>query len=359
MALKKISITLDSGILGLQKYGGISNYWNRLIENMNSHPDFEATLLLPKTIINNDYDSSLAASMDCSRDEIHQTLARYMSGNVNSNCDIFHTSYYRLPSSTSSCKYVVTVYDFIYERYDEGLSRWVHSFQKQRALKRADAVICISESTRQDTLRFCPSLDPSKVHVAHLAVDHDKFYQDRLTADHELDDTVLFVGQRGGHKRFDIAVRAVQEWENLRLSIIGPQLNDAELESLNSLLQDRWIFLGPVSGSRLREIYSSVYCCIYPSDYEGFGLPILEAMACGCPVVAANNSSLPEVGGAAALYAEAQNPQDYATQIAKVEVLRDRLVSEGHARAKVFTWDKTFSDTARIYLNTLSTITSS
>lgn len=359
MSLKKISITLDSGILGLQKYGGISNYWNRLIENMNSHPDFEATLLLPKTIINNDYDSSLAAMMDCSRDEIHQTLARYMSGNVNSNCDIFHTSYYRLPSSTSSCKYVVTVYDFIYERYDKGPSRWVHSFQKQRALKRADAVICISESTRQDTLRFCPSLDPSKVHVAHLAVDHNKFYQDRLTADHELDDTVLFVGQRGGHKRFDIAVRAVQESKNLRLSIIGPRLNDAELESLNLLLQDRWIFFGPVSGSRLREIYSSVYCCIYPSDYEGFGLPILEAMACGCPVVAANNSSLPEVGGAAALYAEVQNPRDYAAQIAQVEVLRDSLVLEGRARAKIFTWDKTFSDTARIYLNTLSTITSS
>jgi mannosyltransferase len=346
MSLKKISITLDSGILGLQKYGGISNYWNRLVENMSSHPDFEATLLLPTTIINNDYDGSLAAKMDCSRDEMHQTLARYMSGYVKSNCDIFHTSYYRLPSS-SSCKYVVTVYDFIYERYRKGPSRWLHSFQKKRALKRADAVICISDSTRQDTLHFCPSLDPGKVHVAHLGVDHNKFY-------HEIKDTVLFVGQRGGHKRFDIAVRAVQETKNLRLSIVGPLLDNEELEGLNLMLQDRWVFFGPVNGSRLREIYSSVYCSIYPSDYEGFGLPILEAMACGCPVVAANNSSLPEVGGAAALYAEEQNSRDYAAQIGQVELIRDELILQGLAHAKTFTWDKTFCDTARIYLNTLS-----
>lgn len=352
MSLKKASIILDSGIFGLQKYGGISNYWSRLIERLHSHPDFEATLLLPKTIINTEFDSSIANLVGFYTDDFHPKIARYLSGKIESSCDLFHTSYYRTPSG--GCKYVVTVYDFIYERYGKGPSQWIHSTQKLRALKRSDAVICISESTRQDTLRFCPSLDPSKVHVVHLAVDHNRFYEDKLRSDNDIVDTVLFVGQRGGHKRFDLAIKAVQEVKNFKLGIIGPPLNEAELKNLNLLLKDRWLFFGAVDGSRLREIYSSVFCCIYPSDYEGFGLPILEAMACGCPVVAANNSSLPEVGGSAALYAREQLPCDYAAQIVKVGSCRDKLVLQGLKHVRNFNWDKTFSETARIYSDVLS-----
>lgn len=263
MLNKKICITLDCGILGLQKYGGISNYWNRLIEKIAEHPDFSTTFLLPKNIINNDYDFSVSAMVNSYQDKIYNVFARYMSGHVESNCDIFHTSYYRLPSS-HNCIYVVTVYDFIYERYGKGPSRWLHSFQKKRALERADAIICISDSTRQDVLHYCPSIDPSRIHVVHLAVDHERFYPDQNAEDDDLSDTVLWVGQRGGHKRFDLAAKALNYHPDLKFGIVGPKLAKDEVVLLNSYCSGRWSYLGAVNESRLRQIYSSAFALIYP-----------------------------------------------------------------------------------------------
>lgn len=350
MSLKKISITLDSGILGLQKYGGISNYWNRLIENMKFHPDFEATLLLPKKIINQDFDNTLLEHINYDVDKVQQRIARYIRGNTSSDCDIFHSAYYRLPTS-KQCVYVVTVYDFIYERYGGGISRWVHSLQKNRALRRADAIICISESTRHDVLKFCPFVDPSKLYVVHLAVDHERFYPDLKSEDSFLNDTVLWVGQRGGHKRFDIAVETLSNHPDLKFGIVGPELTEQEVLLLDKSCLDRWIYIGAVDEARLRQIYSSVFALIYPSDYEGFGLPILEAMACGCPVLAANTSSLPEVGGEAAVYADSQNAQDFSAKLKYIKSERFKITNLGINRARRFTWDKTHHETAAIYTN--------
>jgi mannosyltransferase len=353
MSLKKISITLDSGILGLQKYGGISNYWNRLIENIRYRSPLQATLLLPKNIVNLDFDKTLVAEMNCNEDKFHNRVSRYLEGRVKPGCDIFHSSYYRLPNS-GRCRYIVTVYDFIYERYDKGVSRWVHSFQKERALGRADAIICISESTRQDALRFFPWLDPSNVHVVYLAVDHKRFYPDSKSEDSALHDTVLWVGQRGGHKRFDLAVATLSYHDDLKLGIVGPELTKQEITLLDTSCSDRWVYLGAVNEARLRQIYSSVFALIYPSDYEGFGLPILEAMACGCPVLAANTSSLPEVGGEAAVYAYRQNPLNYSDKLNFIKSDRPALVNLGIDRAKLFTWEKTFNETVSIYVDQAS-----
>lgn len=347
---KKVSITLDSGILGIQKYGGISNYWNRLIENIISNPNFDTNILLPKKIINLDFNNLILDSSSYSTEFITQSLARYFKGNVDPSCSIFHTGYYRLPNNTQ-CTYIVTVYDFIYERYGNGLSRLVHSFQKNRALKQADAIICISESTRQDAINFCPSIDPSKFHVVHLAVDHEKFYPDPLLGDDNLKDTVLWVGQRGGHKRFDLAVKALNHNNDLKFGIVGPSLTKQEIILLEKFCFNRWHYLGSVNETRLRQIYSSVFALIYPSDYEGFGLPILEAMACGCPVLAAKTSSLPEVGGNAAVYANSQTTDDYSANLKYIKSNRSKLVKLGIDRAKLFTWHKTIQETIAIYLN--------
>lgn len=354
MLSSKIRLTLDSGVFGLQRYGGISNYWNRLIEHIRAHGDFETSLLLPKRIINQEYNSVASAKMHRKHELLPHVFTRYFNGSAGPDCDIFHTSYYRPPYAKGNCKFIVTAYDFIYERYASGVKKSVHSAQKQRAMRLADAVICISSSTRQDTLRYCPSLDPSKVHIIPLGVDHTKFYHGSNPVDNELNDVVLFVGQRGVHKRFDLAVKAVKDCAGVRLGIIGPQLDEREVDSLDALLKGRWKFFGPVSSARLREIYSSAFCCIYPSDYEGFGLPILEALACGCPVVAANNSSLPEVGGAAALYANEQRPDCYAELINTIKPRRDQLVLRGIAHAQKFTWESTFNQTTEIYKNVLN-----
>ena len=352
MQVNKISLTLDSGILGLQKYGGISNYWNKLIESMVCNNELTTHLLLPSKIVNADFDRSLFTEYNSTLEHIPQKINRYLRAEVNEDCDVFHSSYYRQPITKRSV-YVVSVYDFTYENYSKGIRKLVHHNQKARAIKNADEVICISDSTRRDTLRLFPSFDPSSVHVVHLAVDHENFFPEQ-EKDIKFKNAILYVGQRVGYKRFDLAVGAVSNFPQYKLSIVGPELNKDEIKLLNSLIPNGWEYVGEVSLEKLRLIYSSAFAFIYPSDYEGFGLPILEAMACGCPVLAANNSSLPEIGGDAALYSMGQCSKEYAKKLFLIESERDSLVQKGLKRAKDFTWEKTFRDTRSIYLKGLN-----
>jgi mannosyltransferase len=120
---------------------------------------------------------------------------------------------------------------------------------------------------------------------------------------------------------------------------------------LNEALGRRWKYFGVVPADRLRVIYGSCFAFIYPSSYEGFGLPILEAMACGAPAVVACLSAFPEVGGDAALYAESQTPKAYASHLQSLMASEHRAakVREGIAHARQFSWDTTFARTLESY----------
>lgn len=342
-------ILLDCIIFGLQQYGGISNYWMRLLE---SYKDDFPNLVLPRYIHTTLYKEELFSHFSIYRESRPILLSRYLACPVNGTCDVFHTSYYRLPAHKSA-HYIVTAYDFMYERYRKGPWRWVHTNQKRRSLERADTIACISSFTRDDVLEFFPQVDPARLHVIPLGVDTDVFYPDpQLGRDSALAMTVLFVGLRSGYKRFDLAVHALQASEaNLVLGIVGPQLSTDELELLQHVLTNRWRYFGNVSASDLRALYSSAYALILPSDCEGFGLPVLEAMACNCPVVAAHRTSLPEVGGKAALYAREQCPDDYAEALCHLsdDSLRRRIITDGAARIMQFSWAETCRKTRALY----------
>jgi mannosyltransferase len=353
MQSASLAIELDCIIFGLQRYGGISNYWDKLREYVQSDASLDAHLLLPKNIQYFQFDRSLLKQAASRRESIDPRLARYLPASVFVPHGIFHTSYYRLPRGTVG-RYIVSVYDFTYERYRTGLARHVHSMQKFASIRRADAVLCISDATRRDVLEFCPDVDPSKLHVVPLAVDRTAFYPEFA---HKPDgggegNVVLFVGQRGGYKRFDLAVEAIRQSKGLVLGVVGPPLTSVEQAHLQQQLGTRWISYGSVPSSQLRRLYSEAYAFIFPSDYEGFGLPVLEAMACGCPVVAANLSSLPEVGGAAALYAQQQSGEAYASALSILQVSdwRAAAIDNGVMRAQEFEWATTMQLTKLVYL---------
>jgi mannosyltransferase len=345
------NLVLDCIIFGLQGNGGISSYWARLLESYLTNLPNRPELVLPRHIQSRDFREEWNSHFRVQRELIPHFLSRYF---VNPNCgkgDVFHTSYYRLPARKPK-NYVVTAYDFIYERYQKGPARTIHTLQKRRSLERADTIACISKFTRDDVLMFMPHIDPARLHIVPLGVDINTFYPDVQLADASLRHTVLFVGQRGGYKRFDLAVRALCISDvRFVLGIVGPPLSRYENTILNTSLKERWNYFGAVSSVRLRQLYSSAYALIFPSDCEGFGLPMLEAMACNCPVVAAGRTSLLEVGGEAALYAREQRADDYS---AALELLRngsiyDKVITDGAARVAKFSWTETSKKTISLY----------
>jgi mannosyltransferase len=353
MSNQRLSITLDGIVFGLQAYGGISNYWGRLLRHMDGLKSIDSHVILPKRLRTSEYDANWHRNSTFSKESMPTAFSRYFDVLDDHRCDVFHSSYFRLPSNTSA-RYIVTVYDFIYERYATGPALWVHSMQKLRSIRRADAVICISNSTREDVLNYAPEIDPDKVKVVYLGVDQSIFYPEPACDNFVSEKMVLYVGQRGRYKRFDLAIEAVEMCHDLSLGIVGPTPTELETKLLNSKLPGRWYSFGSVTSSQLRLLYSKAFAFIYPSDYEGFGLPILEAMSCGCPVVAANNSSLPEVGGTAAIYASEQKPEMFAEALTHLNMSvnnRQSTINAGLLQANKFTWARTFRDTLSIYLN--------
>lgn len=339
-------IALDGIVLGLQPVGGITTYFWELASRLARDYGAGATLGLPRTTVSMLTPQFTALSLKKASDPRPVKFARYLGSPAWG--DIVHSSYYRACRDRRS-RSIVTVYDFVYERYREGLAARVHAWQKRKACRQASAIACISANTRDDLLALYPEIDPGRVFVTPLAVDHSRFHTS-VDTDGALADTVIFIGQRGGYKRFDLAVAAVARTA-YRLAIVGPPLTADETGLLTASLPGRWRMLGRVEDEGLRAIYSSAYALIYPSDYEGFGLPVLEAQACGCPVVTSRRSSLPEVGGDAAIYAAEQRPEAYCAALEQMAGLNERktIVERGLANAALFQWERTYEMTRQIY----------
>ena len=348
----KLQITLDCNIFGLQRFGGVSNYWAKIVEYLSIDSTFSGSLILPKQIKYDDFEDDWIKRMPVRREMLDARIERYLRSPSGNRDGLFHTPYYRKPNQQSG-KYIVTVHDFTYERYRSGLARLVHTKQKLDSIRHADAVICVSESTRSDVIEFCPEIDVRKLHVIHLGVDDRLFYKELEGASSVVEQIVLFVGSRVSYKRFDLAVKAVSLLPDLILGIVGPVLTDVERTYLKKYLGTRWHEFGPVSSSDLRRLYSSAFAFIFPSDYEGFGLPILEAMACGCPVVAAALSSFPEVGGSAVYYADNQSSDSYSSALDALYsvAVRKEAIGAGIERAAEFDWLQTYQKTRNIYLD--------
>lgn len=316
-------IILDSIIYSLQSGGGITVYFNQLKERLASG-EFEIVNL----VNNND-----------------RALERYRSCRTFSHVGVFHSSYYRLPSNRT-LRTITTVHDFTYEKFIKGPAKWVHCWQKYHAIRNSDLVICVSQNTANDLMYYCP-IEPTKIRVIYNGVSET---YSPLVAKGALTNEILFVGARAGYKNFNLAIKTLSKLPDFTLSIVGGgELLKAETEMLEHYIPGRYQWLGRLSDEELNLAYNRAYALLYPSSYEGFGIPIVEAMRAGCPVVAVRVSSIPEVAGNAAILTESADADLFAEALSGVCTKREILRIAGFEQAAKFSWDKCFAETLQVY----------
>lgn len=343
------NILLDNIIFSLQRTGGISIVWANLIRKLiDTGTGFHCLEYgNPENIYREQLD--IPQNNIIRKNTNLLTLKRYLPPEISPEIPlIFHSSYYRIVNS-SLVKNVTTVHDFTYEYFTTGPRAWIHKWQKFNAIRKSHRIVCISENTRKDLLKFLPDIQPSKVTVIYNGVSEE--YHPISSIKSGLSDCLMFVGARGGYKNFDFAVEVAAQ-DQKRLLICGAPLNDEETKFLVSRLgKSGFISHIRPSNKELNEYYNSVFALIYPSSYEGFGIPVLEAQRAGCPVLALNSSSIPEIIGSDYPMLSRLSVIEAVNILSRYEIpsVREQIIRTGIENARNYSWDKMGQDYIELY----------
>lgn len=360
-------IFLDSIIFDIQRAGGISKIWAKYISElsrlncnfMSLESDKSKINIFRQELQEVKYEIHMAS-------RINSSLRRYLPVGVR-GFDIFHSSYYRLPIGL--IKSVVTVHDFMYEKFDSGIARHAHVFQKTLAMRRADAIVCVSEHTKKDLLALYPWTNGKQIVVIHNGVDKEFYILPKRLEQLWVNGVcikaysyLLYVGARGYCKNFsrviDLANAEFSRDNRLLLVCVGGGLfSPKESFAMESLIREgRIVQFEKLSSTDLNLLYNHARAFLFPSIYEGFGMPILEAARAGCPIIASNSSSIPEVLGNSDFYFDPWSASDAVAALTK---LGDRDLVEGNIEkalehSKTFSWEKVCNRNLDIYRRLLS-----
>jgi glycosyltransferase involved in cell wall biosynthesis len=362
-----VRIVYDHQIFGAQKFGGISRYFCAVAREINELPGQSAQIVAP--IYRNVHLRSVAGPFVTGwhvpalrRTEritrlistvLFPALARRFRPSV------VHETYYS-PRATypDGVARVLTVFDMAHERFPDDFPRGdTTAAAKASAIARADQIICISRHTRDELTRF-HRVPPERVRVIHLGF--DRLEAGGLPASDLVGARpyLLYVGARNGYKNFGRLVEAYADSPLLRRSVRivcvgGAPLSDDERRGFAERgLSDGDVVRVVGRDRELASLYSAAALFVYPSLYEGFGIPPLEAMALGCPVACSRTSSIPEVVGDAAELFDPTNAESIKHSIERVVFapsLREELVRRGGARVTEFSWARCAGETMEAY----------
>lgn len=282
--------------------------------------------------------------------------------------NLFHGLDVSLPLFLKTPK-IITVHDLTPIKFGDHYL-WKHRFQAQLvmrgAIEMADFIIADSESTKQDIIKIY-QIPEDRIRVIYLGVSEDSFElpteeeQLRVLQQFSLNDNpyILNVSVINPRKNIPNLMKAFtlikDKYKDLKLVLAGQKgwLNDEMEKTIANLkLEGRVIFTGYIEENILKTLYNKAIAFVYPSLYEGFGLPILEAMACGTPVITSNISSMPEILGDAGMLVDPLNCEQIANSIVSLmenASLREDCSRRGKERARLFTWEKTARETLKTY----------
>ena len=358
-----MKILLDPQIFLTQKFGGISRLfvevWKRSIDH--EQIKIECPLLYsenyhlneiglePKNLFNIFHKLNFKGT-----GRIKDLLKTYSINSTKKKLksqqfDVFLSTYYDtyFLDHLNKKPFILTVYDMIHEIYPEYFTSDTKTVvQKKILIEKADKIIAISKQTKKDILRFYPAVSPEKIDVVYLSQSIiDNGSKTILLPKNFL----LFVGNRGAYKNFRLFVETAVPFLKADPSLYivcagGGKLSAKELEMLLELNISNKVLQKDYKDSELASFYKAAKVFVFPSAYEGFGIPTLEAMKCGCPVILADSSCLPEVGDDAVMYFESDNASSLANAIDRMlndESLRKELTEKGFKQVNKFSWEKT------------------
>lgn len=365
-------VMYDYHIFTREKYGGISRYFAQLSYQMKFLSGITPNLCIPFNV--NAYTKkeklqnivSTFGSVPKIRysGKVYRTLSFMLSFLKMRlvELDVIHETYYPYISPTpTSVSTVTTIHDLIPELFPEHVPNHQALIRKKRdAIKRSDAIICVSRNTKRDLLNFY-DISPSRVTVIHLgggfimnSVDKTKNLKPTLNIPKKY---ILFVGNRGGYKNFQRLCTAIDRIGRLKSTHLvcfgGGGFTDQEkrmFESLSFSPSKTHYFSG--SDQLLAQLYQGASVLAYPSLYEGFGIPPLEAFQFGCPVLAGAAGSLPEVLGDAAEFCDPNSVESIASSLDYLlssDKHCNQLADKGKARLSNFSWRKCAVDTKDVY----------
>jgi glycosyltransferase involved in cell wall biosynthesis len=365
-----MKVLIDYQIFETQKYGGISRYFYEISKNLVKNNNIYLNILAGIHINQYIDESSETFCIGWKKPNFPhiQRISHAINESATNNWikykkpDIIHeTYYYRDTKPNHNQKIIITIHDMVYEKFPHYfLDARKTCIQKKAAIDRADHIICVSENTKKDVIDIY-NVPKEKLSVIYhggpeilLPYSDEKQLFERPY--------LLFVGQRSGYKNFSNLLTAFSNSNTLKnnFSLIcfgGGGFNSEELLCIKKQnLSDVHIKQFEGNDNLLNRIYSNAQAFIYPSLYEGFGIPILESMSNSCPVICSNTSCFPEIAGNAAHYFDPSDPESIMVSIESIvfsQEARKKLIMTGHNSVQKYNWKTSADSTYSVYQNLL------
>ncbi|MCF8262055.1 MAG: glycosyltransferase family 4 protein [Melioribacteraceae bacterium] len=364
-----------------QKFGGISRYFFELIKHFENENDVEVSLpigytknvylrsLRPELLMTQgeNYDRFFPNLNFWSKMRIYNFLFPGKLPPLNkvvsidalkhNDYDIFHPTYYdpyhlEMPKKGP---FVLTVLDMIHEIFKDYPQLLPEIRENKKLLaEKADRIIAISENTKKDLVNIL-NINPEKIEVIYLGNSLEPVNTIKL--DFELPENyLLFVGLRTDYKNFHFMIENLKEFlkqnRDVKLICTGSAFTEEERSYFENNGIAESVIHHFADDKTLAYLYANAIAFIFPSLYEGFGIPVLEAFSCGCPALISNTSSLVEVGGDAVLYFDPKSDESIKSAVDRIvsdKELGKELKAKGYEQLKKFSWDKTAEQTLALY----------
>ncbi len=357
-----MKLVLDNIIFGKSNNGGISNYWGELIAYLLNHPEHDLSMIdcdnkenyHRNNLLSKGYSSKIVTT-------VKPGLIQRVKPILYTSNDpfIFHSSFYRSLIGSKNKIEVTTIHDFTHDYFFPYHKKKLHNLFKYSSIQRSKGIICVSKNTYKDLKEKCGPQLAKKVEVIYNGVSAE-FKRINLASseghqfiiDNKLESPfLLFIGSRAGYKNFNFVLDLLKTFPDLNLCIVGAALSNREVAQIHPDIKNRIIALNNIDDIQLNWIYNKAVALIYPSSYEGFGIPIIEAMRAGCPVISMNNSSIAEIAPTGAILLDKLDISEFNKALGMIanKNFREELVSEGFLQSQKYSWEKCCRETSSFY----------